>query len=68
MIMKNLFLAINLLYGIPGLLLALVALSGVTQNPVAALIGLTLCGLAAVCLWLSKECLSATPAGPPTAA
>jgi len=66
--MKNLFLAINLLYGIPGLLLAMVALSGVTQSPVAAVIGFTLCGLAAVCLWLSKECLSDTNAGPPAAA
>lgn len=53
--MKALFVAMNLLYGIPGLLLGVAAASNVTQNPVAAVLGATIGGLAAVCLWLAKE-------------
>ena len=53
--MKAVFLAINLLYGIPALLLGVAAASNVTQNPVAAVLGITMAGLAAVCLWLAKE-------------
>ena len=56
--MKTVFLAINLLYGIPGLLLGLAAASDATQNPVAAVLGLTIAGLAATCLWLAKETVS----------
>ncbi|MBK7766403.1 MAG: hypothetical protein IPI44_09965 [Sulfuritalea sp.] len=55
--MKAVFLAMNLLYGIPGLLLGVAAASNVTQNPVAGVLGVTIGGLAAVCLWLAKETL-----------
>lgn len=56
--MKALFVTMNLLYGIPGLLLGVAAASDVTQNPVAAVLGVTVGGLAAVCLWLAKESLT----------
>jgi hypothetical protein len=55
--MKKTFLAANLIFGIPGLLLGVAALSNVTQNPVAALVGVTVLGLATACLWLAKESL-----------
>jgi len=61
--MKTVFLAINLLYGIPGLLLGLAAASDATQNPVAAVLGLTIAGLAAICLWLAKETVSTARTG-----
>lgn len=56
--MKAVFVAINLLYGIPGLLLGIAAASSATQNPVAALLGITIGGLAIACLWLARETLS----------
>lgn len=62
--MKTTFLAICLLFGIPGLVLGLMALSDLTRNPVAAVIGITVGGLAVVCLWLGKECLTDGQAGP----
>ena len=55
--MKAVFVAINLLYGIPGLLLGIAAASNVTQNPVAAVLGITIGGLAIACLWLARETL-----------
>ena len=62
--MKAFFLVMNLLYGIPGLLLGVAAASSVTQNPVAAVLGFTIAGLAAVCLWLAKEAVSNGGNGP----
>lgn len=62
--MKAVFLAINLLYGIPGLLLGIAAVSNVTQNPVAAVLGITIGGLAAFCLWLAKETVTSGSNGP----
>lgn len=62
--MKAVFLAINLLYGIPGLLLGVAAASNVTQNPVAAVLGITIGGLAAFCLWLAKETATSGNNGP----
>lgn len=56
--MKAVFFAINLLYGIPGLLLGIAAVSSLTQNPVAAVLGITIGGLAGVCLWLAKEAVT----------
>ncbi|MCX7164482.1 MAG: hypothetical protein NT083_15840 [Rhodocyclales bacterium] len=56
--MKIIFLAVNLIYGIPGLVLGIAASSGVAQNPVAAVLGFTVAGLATVCLWLAKESLA----------
>ena len=35
------------------------AASDATQNPVAAVLGLTIAGLAVICLWLAKETVSA---------
>jgi len=56
--MKTFFVAINLLYGIPGLLLGIAAASNVTQNPGAAVLGITIGGLAIACLWLARETLA----------
>ena len=56
--MKAFFVAINLLYGIPGLLLGIAAASNLTQNPVAAVLGITIGGLAIACLWLAREAVS----------
>ncbi len=56
--MKAFFVAINLLYGVLGLLLGIAAASTVTQNPVATVLGITVGGLAAVCLWLAKQPVS----------
>ena len=53
--MKAFFVAINLLYGIPGLLLGIAAASNAPQNPVAAALGITIGGLAIACLWLASE-------------
>lgn len=56
--MKAVFVAINLLFGIPGLLLGIAAASSLTQKPLAAVLGITVAGLAVCCLWLARETLN----------
>jgi hypothetical protein len=63
--MKKAFLAANLIFGIPGLVLGVAALTNVTQNPVAALVGVTTLALASACLWLAKESLVGVKAKAP---
>ncbi|MDO8790071.1 MAG: hypothetical protein Q7J42_18505 [Sulfuritalea sp.] len=59
--MRTFFFLTNLIGGILVLLLGLAVILIQTHNPAALVVGIIAVALAAICIWLAKECVSAHP-------
>ena len=59
--MKTIFILTNLVGGILILLLGSAVILIETRNPAALIVGIVAVALAATCVWLAKECVSANP-------